>query len=485
MTEQWYNRSLSAHGEALNKKEYSAAELTRAFLARIEETDETVGAYLTRDGEGALRQAEASDARRARGETRGPLDGIPYAVKDNLCVKGLPTTCASRMLAGYVPPYDDLVIEMLREAGAVLLGKLNMDEFAMGSTTETSAVKPTRNPLELSRSPGGSSGGSAAAVAAGEAVFTLGSDTGGSVRQPAAFCGVVGMKPTWGAVSRYGLVAFASSLDQIGPLTASVGDNAIVLNALAGRDPRDATSKDAPCSDFRETLSAGVKGLRIGLPEECFRAPLSPDVSAAVLAAAREYRAMGAEILQVSMPSLDYALSAYYILSAAEASSNLGRFDGVRYGHRTERYADAEELIRRSRSEGFGDEVKRRIMLGTFVLSAGGREDYYQKALRVSAMVRADFDRVFGTCDLLLTPTAPTVACKLGVVRQDPTELYAGDFCGVPANLAGLPALSLPCGTGEAGLPVGLQLTGPAWSEALLYRAGAAYETRRKEVCHG
>jgi len=450
--------NLSELGAALAARKVSAAELTKAYVASIEKNEPRVGAYVSTDARLALDMAIAVDKQRAAGETLSPLAGIPMGVKDNICTKGVATTCASRMLADYVPPYDAHVVERLKKAGFVMLGKLNMDEFAMGSTTENSAVKVTHNPLDLTRVPGGSSGGSAAAVAAFEAAYTLGSDTGGSIRQPAAFCGVVGMKPTYGTVSRYGLVAFASSLDQIGPLTHTVRDNALVLNVIAGHDKRDATSVERVYGDFGAEIGKGVKGLVIGVPKEFFGEGISPDVREAVLAAAARYEKLGAKIVEVSMPAIDHALAAYYVISSAETSSNLARFDGVRYGYRTAEFEDIGELYKKSRSEGFGAEVKRRIMLGTFALSSGYYDAYYKKALQVRALVRADYDRVLEKCDVILSPVAPTVAYKLGEKSQNPLEMYMGDAYSVPVNVAGIPALALPCGVGEGGMPVGLQL---------------------------
>lgn len=473
------SRSVYEHARSLKKKEYSAVELTKAFLEAVSQREAEIHAYISTNAEYALEQAKAADKRIANGEGTA-LTGIPAGIKDNMCTKGIATTCASKMLADYVPPYDAHVIQRLQEAGYVLLGKLNMDEFAMGSTTENSAMGITRNPRDTSRVPGGSSGGSAAAVAAGEAVYTLGSDTGGSIRQPAAFCGVVGMKPTYGRVSRYGLVAFASSLDQIGPLTRDVRDNAMVLAAIAGHDRRDATSVDRPVEDYLAGLEDGVAGIRIGLPEEFFGDGISADVKEAVLAAADTLAGMGAQLVQVKMPSLDYALSAYYVISSAEASSNLARFDGVRYGYRAADFADMDELYQKSRSEGFGAEVKRRIMLGTFALSSGYYDAYYKKALQVRSLVRTDFDSAFAKCDCILSPVAPTVAYKIGEKTSDPLEMYLGDAYSVPVNIAGVPALSMPCGTGEGGMPVGMQLIGPAFSEAMLYRIGFAFENGRK-----
>lgn len=473
-------RTIFEHAEALRKKEYSSVQLTQAFLEQIDKKDKTIGAYITVTADRAIESAKAFDEGRFSDCDLSPLAGIPCGIKDNMCTKGIKTTCASKMLGGYIPPYSAHVVEKLEKAGAVILGKLNMDEFAMGSTTENSAFKICRNPLDTDRVPGGSSGGSAAAVAAREAVYTLGSDTGGSIRQPASFCGVVGMKPTYGSVSRYGLVAFASSLDQIGPVTSTVLDNALVLNAIVGHDKRDATSVKRAYDDFTADIKNGVKGMKIGIPEEFFGEGISDDVRKAVLAATDTYRALGAELVSVSMPSIDYALSAYYVISSAEASSNLARFDGVRYGYRCDDYRNIDELYRKSRSEGFGSEVKKRIMLGTFALSSGYYDAYYKKALQVRSLVRKDFDDAFGKCDLIVSPVAPTVAYKIGEKTGDSLQMYMGDVCSVPVNIAGIPALTLPCGIGEGGMPVGIQLIGPAFSEGLLYRAGFALESTGK-----
>ena len=470
------HRSVAEHAEALRKQEYSSVELTEAYLKAIREKDEKIGAFLTLTEGEALAAAKASDERRAAGTLLSPIDGIPGAIKDNICTKGVRTTCASRMLADYIPPYNATVMEKLNGAGLVMLGKLNMDEFAMGSSTENSAMQITHNPRDLSRVPGGSSGGSAAAVAAEETPYALGSDTGGSIRQPAAFCGVVGMKPTYGSVSRYGLVAFASSLDQIGPLTANVRDNAMILNAIAGYDRHDATSINRTYTDFTAELGLGVKGLRIGLPEQFFGEGISPDVRSAVLAAAETYRSLGAEIVHVSMPSIDHALAAYYVISSAEASSNLARFDGVRYGFRASDYEDIDGLYLRSRTEGFGAEVKRRIMLGTFALSSGYYDAYYKKALQVRSLVMADFTAAFDKCNAILSPVAPTVAYRIGEKSGNPLEMYMGDAYSVPVNIAGLPAISLPCGVGADNMPVGMQLIGREFSEPLLYRIADAFE---------
>ena len=473
-------RTIFEHAEALRKKEYSSVQLTQAYLEQIDKKDKIIGAYITVTADRAIESAKAFDEGRCSDSEISPLAGIPCGIKDNMCTKGIKTTCASKMLGGYIPPYSAHVVEKLEKSGAVILGKLNMDEFAMGSTTENSAFKVCRNPLDTDRVPGGSSGGSAAAVAAREAVYTLGSDTGGSIRQPASFCGVVGMKPTYGSVSRYGLVAFASSLDQIGPITSTVLDNALVLNAIVGHDKRDATSVKRVYNDFTADIKNGVKGMKIGVPEEFFAEGISDDVRKAVLAATDTYRALGAELVSVSMPSIDYALSAYYVISSAEASSNLARFDGVRYGYRCDDYSSIDELYRKSRSEGFGSEVKKRIMLGTFALSSGYYDAYYKKALQVRSLVRKDFDEAFGKCDFIISPVAPTVAYKIGEKTGDSLQMYMGDAYSVPVNIAGIPALTLPCGIGEGGMPVGMQLIGPAFSEGLLYRAGFAFESTGK-----
>jgi len=464
----------SALSGALAGGELSAREAASAYLAQIEESDSTVGAYLTVTGERALKQAGAIDERRARGETLSPLAGVPMGLKDNICTKGVRTTCASRMLENFVPPYDATAAGKL--ADAVLLGKLNMDEFAMGSSTENSGFHITRNPRDTARVPGGSSGGSAAAVAADEAAFALGSDTGGSIRQPAAFCGVVGMKPTYGSVSRYGLVAFASSLDQIGPLTKNVEDSALVLSAISGEDPRDATCLPGERPPYKSLLDRGVQGLRIGLPKEYFGKGLDPLIREAVFSAARALEKEGASLVETSMPTIDTALSAYYILSSAEASSNLARFDGVKYGCRAGDCSTIDEVYLKSRTQGFGKEVKRRIMLGSFVLSAGYYDAYYKKALKARTLILRDFSRCFLQCDALLSPVAPTAAYPIGEKTEDPLSMYLGDVYTVPVNIAGLPALSLPFGKDAQGLPIGLQLIGKPWSEPVLYQIGRALE---------
>ena len=462
----------------LRAKSISSEELTREYLDRIAENDNQIGAYINVTAETALRQAREVDRHRVRGEELPVLAGIPFALKDNICTEGITTTCASRMLSDYVPPYNATVAERLYSFGGVLLGKLNMDEFAMGSATDTSAIKKTRNPLDLSRVPGGSSGGSAAAVASDQAVFTLGSDTGGSVRQPAAFCGAVGMKATYGTVSRYGLVAFAPSLEQIGPITSTVRDNAIVLDAIAGRDALDGTTRDVTDS-FTDDISNGISGLRIGIAEQ-YLDLCSSDVREAILSAAKALEDMGSDVEPVDMPSADAALAAYYVLSSSEASSNLSRFDGVRYGYRAQGAQNVTELFVRSRTEGFGDEVKRRIMLGTLALSRDGREQYYLRAMAAKRAIQTHFDGVFERYDALIMPVAPTVAYKMSDRSKVPIEIYKQDMFCVHANLTGLPSLTLPCGAGEGGMPTGLQIMGKAFSEPMLYRIGHSLECALK-----
>lgn len=470
------NQTVAELSASLRSREVSSAEVTAEYLRQIHAVEDTVGAFLTVCEEAALKTAAEVDRRRVAGEELPLLAGIPMAVKDNLCTKGIRTTCASAMLRNFVPPYDATVCEKLYEQNTILLGKLNMDEFAMGSTNENSAYQVTRNPRNPDYVPGGSSGGSAAAVAAKETPFALGSDTGGSIRQPASFCGVVGMKPTYGRVSRYGLVAFASSLDQIGPLTGNVRDNAMILNAIAGHDAHDATSVDFPVQDFMSDLERGVKGLRIGLPKEFFGKGISEEVKQAVLKAAKTFEALGASIIEFSLSAVEYALPAYYVLSSAEASSNLSRFDGVRYGYRAPSYDDITELYQNTRSEGFGSEVKRRIMLGCFALSSGYYDAYYKKALQVRTLIRREFDAALEKCHVILSPVSPTTAYRLGEKTSDPLQMYLGDIYTVPANIAGLPALSLPCGVGKEHLPIGMQLLGAAFDEKTLYRAGYAFE---------
>ena len=465
--------TLTELAEALAARRISARELTEAYLEKIEETDTRVGAYLKIDATGALSAADAVDARRMRGEALSPLAGIPMAVKDNIVTRGLATTCGSRMLADYVPPFDATVVEKLRAAGAVLLGKTNMDEFGMGSTSLNSALGVTRNPHSTARVAGGSSGGSAAAVAAGEAAFALGSDTGGSARLPAAYCGVVGLRPTRGRVSRYGLVGFAPSMDTVAPITRTVRDNALVLAAICGADARDATAKTPERGEFLTDIDRGVSGLSLALPREAL-AGLSPDVRAALDGTVARLAALGARVTVVDCPFLDRALSAYYVLSSAEASSTLARFDGVRYGNRAAG-EDMQSLYQNSRSAGFGDEVKRRILLGTYVLSAGYYDQYYKKARAAAEALRAALETLLAQYDAILTPTALSVAPLMGAAK-DRIALYRGDALTVPAALCGLPALSFPAGKGEAEMPVGMQLTGARFAEGMLYRIAAALE---------
>lgn len=460
---------------ALEQGKISSVEITEGYLKNIKENDEKIGGYISVTESEALEAAKKADELIKTGKGNA-LTGIPAAIKDNICTKGIRTTCASKMLENFVPPYNATVMEKLNAETVPVLGKVNMDEFAMGSSTENSALKITRNPRNLNCVPGGSSGGSAAVVAANEAPFSLGSDTGGSIRQPAAFCGVVGMKPTYGRVSRYGLVAFASSLDQIGPLTKTVEDNAMVLNAIAGYDRHDATSVNIAVPDYASEIGKGVKGMKVALLKEAMGEGISDEVKTAVLNAAKTYEKMGAEIVELSMPSLNHALPAYYVISSAEASSNLARFDGVRYGYRSENYNDITELYNNSRSEGFGKEVKRRIMLGTFALSSGYYDAYYKKALQVRTLIMKDYEKIFKECSFILSPVAPTVAYKIGEKTSNPLEMYLGDICSVPVNIGGIPALSLPCGSDKNNMPIGMQLLGPAFSEAMLYGAGAAFE---------
>jgi aspartyl-tRNA(Asn)/glutamyl-tRNA(Gln) amidotransferase subunit A len=472
---------LTAH-EALDRLaagDLTSVELTRQFLDRIEAEDGRINAYISIDAEGALAQAAHVDRRRQAGEAVGMLGGLPLGIKDVLCVRGGRTTCGSAILADYVAPYDATVIGHLRRADAVILGKTNMDEFAMGSSNENSHFGPTRNPVDPERVPGGSSGGSAAAVAAGEAVAALGSDTGGSVRQPAGYCGVVGLKPTYGRVSRYGLVAYASSLDQVGPVTRDVEDAALLLSAIAGHDPRDATSVDRPVPDYRAKLDGGVEGLKVGWASQFFGEGLDPQIRAATEAAAQSLREAGAEIVDLSLPvagHADYCVATYYIIAMAEASANLSRYDGVRFGRRADDAQDLLQMYHRSRSEGFGAEVKRRIMLGTYVLSAGYYDAYYRKAQQVRTLIRQDFDAAFERCDLLLSPVAPTTAFRLGEQVDDPLTMYLNDIYTVSVNLAGIPGISVPVATSGDGLPIGAQLLARPFDEETLLRGARVLE---------
>ena len=466
---------LSGH---LAAKEISAVEATTAYIDNIDSVDGDVGAYIRVTARQALEQAAEVDRLRTSGEELSPLAGIPAGIKDNICTKGIQTTCGSKMLENFIPPYNATVIDRLEQRHVVMLGKLNMDEFAMGSTNEYSYFKPTRNPHDLSRVPGGSSGGAAAAVAAQEAAFALGSDTGGSVRQPAAFCGVVGIKPTYGAVSRNGLIAFASSLDQIGPMTKNVRDSAMVMEAIAGHDAGDATSLDYAWPSFTKKIEQGVQGLRIGLPKEHFGEGISAEMKDAVLKAAAAYERLGAKVEEISVPNVNHALPAYFAISSAEASSNLARFDGIKYGFRADVDGDVEDIYTATRNEGFGLEVKSRIMLGNHVLSVDNYDSYYKKAMQVRTLIIEDFKRAFENCDFVLSPTTPTTAFKLGEKHQDPSIMFRCNLYTVPANIAGIPALSLPCGTDSKGLPIGMQLMGKQFDEPLLYRAAYAYEQR-------
>lgn len=467
---------LTAHElhDKLVNKEISSVELTENVYSRIDEVEDKVQAYVTLDKENALAQAAKVDAKIAAGEEIAPLAGIPGAIKDNICTKGLLTTCSSKMLANVVPIYDAHVISNLRADDAIFTGKTNMDEFAMGSTTESSYFHKTYNPWNLERVPGGSSGGSAAAIAAGEAIWSLGSDTGGSIRQPASFNGCVGIKPTYGRVSRYGCVAFASSLDQIGPITRDVTDAATVLNCICGKDEHDSTSLPVDVPDFTKALRADVKGLRIGLPKEYYGEGVDAKVKAEIEKAVKKYEELGAEIVDVSLPHTEYAVITYYIIAPAEASANLARYDGVRYGFRAANATSAPEMTRLSRTEGFGPEVRRRIMLGTYVLSSGYYDAYYKKAMQVRTLIRRDFNEAFEKCDVLLTPTSPVVAYPVDG-KMDPLSIYMLDVTTIPVNMAGLPGISIPCGFAD-GMPVGMQLIGKVLDEETVLRAAYTFE---------
>jgi len=472
----WLERSLSELSAALSRREVSSGEVTRAVLSRIEATDGRLGAFLRVTPELALEAARASDARRARGEALSSIDGVPLALKDLFLTKGVETTAGSRILAGFIPPFDATVVERLRGAGAVLVGKLNMDEFAMGSSTENSAFGPCRNPWDLTRTPGGSSGGSAAAVAARQVFGSFGTDTGGSIRQPASLCGVVGVKPTYGRVSRYGVVAFASSLDQVGPLGRTVTDAATLLGAVAGHDPRDQTSSLRPVPDYLAGLEDGARGLRIGVPREWFQGGTEAGVERRVREALTAYQAMGATLVEVELPHSKYGVAAYYLVAPAEASSNLARYDGVRFGLRAPARS-LSDMYGETRDSGFGAEAKRRIMLGTYALSAGYYDAHYLKAQQVRTLVRRDFDRAFERCDLVAGPVSPTVAFGLGEKVDDPLQMYLADVYTISCNLAALPGLSVPAGLHpENGLPVGLQLVGRPFDESTMLRAARALE---------
>lgn len=464
---------------AIKKHEVTVKEAVEAVLDNIEKKEDTYHCYVTVDREGALKQAEEIQKKIDDGTLSGPLAGVPVAIKDNMCTEGLLTTCSSKILYNFVPTFTSEAVLNLQKAGAVILGKTNMDEFAMGSTTETSAYGVTRNPWNPEHVPGGSSGGSAAAVAAEECFYALGSDTGGSIRQPASFCGVVGLKPTYGTVSRYGLIAYGSSLDQIGPLCKDVTDCATILEAIASHDSKDSTSVERQDTDFTSALVEDVKGMKIGIPRDYFGEGLNPEVKEAVLRAAEVLKEKGAIVEEFNLSLVEYAIPTYYTIAAAEASSNLERFDGIKYGYRTEEYQGLHNMYKKSRSEGFGAEVKRRIMLGSFVLSSGYYDAYYLKALRVKALIKKAFDEAFAKYDVILGPVAPTTAPKIGESLSDPIQMYLGDIYTISINLAGLPGLSIPCGRDNKGLPIGMQLIGDCFKEKNLIRAAYTYEKAR------
>lgn len=469
--------TLSIHelSDLFDKREVTARDATEAFYRRIDALDDRVHAYLTLTRELAFEQAEHADRRRQRGE-RGSLLGIPLAIKDVICTKGVRTTCGSKILGNFLPPYDATVMERLKAAGAILLGKANMDEFAMGSSTEHSAYGTTRNPWDLSTIPGGSSGGSAAAVAADECAAALGTDTGGSIRQPAACCGIVGLKPTYGRVSRYGLVAFASSLDQIGPMTKNVRDAALLLNVIGGKDPRDSTSADVALPDFTQALTKSVRELRIGIPREYFIEGIDAEVERGVREAVKVLEGLGAVAKDISLPHSEYGVAVYYIIAPSEASSNLARYDGIKYGYRVPEWSNLREMYMRTRDEGFGAEVKRRIMLGTYALSAGYYDAYYKKAQQVRTLILRDFEAAFQDVDVIVAPTAPTPAFKIGEKTDDPLQMYLSDVFTIPVNMAGIPGMSLPCGFSSTGLPIGLQVIGKPFDEATLLQVAYAFE---------
>ena len=462
--------------EKLKNKELTSEDITRAYIDRINDKETDVKAFVTTLCDEALEKAKVIDKKRNAGEKVSDFAGIPVGIKDNICTKGVRTTCSSKMLEDFISPYDATVTEKLLEEDLINLGKLNMDEFAMGAATEYSYFKKTSNPWNLNCVPGGSSGGSAAAVAAELVPWALGSDTGGSIRQPASFCGVLGLKPTYGLVSRYGLVAFASSLDQIGPITKDVTDAAMLLNIIAGHDERDTTSYEIPKKDYTKALNKNIKGLKIGVPKEFFAEGINEEVKAKLEQAIETYKKLGAEVEEFSLDIAKYSLAAYYIIACAEASSNLGRFDGIRYGHRAENYQNLKELYKNSRSEGFGEEVKRRIILGTYVLSSGYYDAYYKKAQQVRTLVKNEFSKAFEKYDVLLTPTAPNVAFEIGTKSNNPLEMYLADICTVSVNIAGLPAISIPCGVNGDNMPIGMQLIGNKFEEEKILNTAYAFE---------
>ena len=466
--------------EKIKNKELTSREIVEAYNKKIEEKEKDIQAFVTTLGEDALTKAEEIDNRRANGETLGEFAGIPIGIKDNICTKGVKTTCSSKMLENFVSPYDATVMEKLNKENVINLGKLNMDEFAMGGSTEHSYFKTTKNPYNLNKVPGGSSGGSAAAVSAGMVPWALGSDTGGSIRQPASFCGVVGLKPTYGLVSRYGLVAFASSLDQIGPITKDVYDSALLLNIIAGHDKKDTTSVEKEKIDYTKCLKNDVKGLKIGVPKEFFAEGINKEVKEALEKAMEKYKQLGAIVEEISLDVAKYSLATYYIIACAEASSNLGRFDGIRYGHRAKEVSNLKELYKKSRSEGFGPEVKRRIILGTYVLSSGYYDAYYKKAQQVRTLVMNEFNKAFEKYDVILTPTSPTVAFDIGSKTSNPLEMYLSDICTVSVNIAGLPGISIPCGVDKEGMPIGMQLIGNKFAEETILNAAYTFEQATK-----
>ena len=475
------NMSAVSLAKAIKAGETTAVEAMEAVIAQIEKSEKELNCYVTFDKEAALASAKEVQAKIEAVELTGPLAGVPFAIKDNMCTKGVLTTCSSKILENFIPQFDCEAVKRLTDAGAVIIGKTNMDEFAMGSTTETSAYGPTKNPRNTEHVPGGSSGGSAAAVAANECFAALGSDTGGSIRQPASYCGVVGMKPTYGTVSRYGLIAYGSSLDQIGPLCKDVTDCATIMEIIAAHDSKDSTSVERDDTDFTSALVDDVKGLRIGIPRDYFGEGLDPEVKEAVLNAARVLESKGAVVEEFDLSLVEYAIPTYYTIAAAEASSNLERFDGVKYGYRASEYEGLHNMYKKTRSEGFGPEVKRRIMLGSFVLSSGYYDAYYLKALRVKAMIKKAFDEAFAKYDLILGPVAPTTAPKLGSSLSDPIKMYLGDIYTISVNLAGLPGISVPCGKDSKGLPIGVQMIGDCFKEKNLIRAAYSYEQARGE----
>ncbi len=466
--------------EKLESKEITICQITKAYVERIEQKEKEVQAFVTTLCKEAQERAKQIEEKVENGQITSKFAGIPIGIKDNICTKGVKTTCSSKMLENFVAPYDATVVEKLKEENLISLGKLNMDEFAMGGSTEYSAFHVTRNPWNLSKVPGGSSGGSAAAVAANLVPWALGSDTGGSIRQPASFCGVVGLKPTYGLVSRYGLVAFASSLDQIGPITKDVEDAALLLNIITGHDEKDTTSENREKVDYTNCLKKEVKNLKIGIPKEFFGEGMNEQVKEKLQQAMQTYREMGAEVEEFSLDIANYSLATYYIIACAEASSNLGRYDGIRYGYRTKNFTNLKDLYRNSRSEAFGPEVKRRIILGTYVLSSGYYDAYYKKAQQVRTLVKKEFEKAFEKYDILLTPTSPSVAFEIGTKSNNPLEMYLADICTVSVNIAGLPGISIPCGVDSEGMPVGMQLIGPRFGEEVILNAAYAYEQKIK-----